>query len=197
MEHTNAQQELSIIKQMVEKTRKDTAESGRFFLYIGIVSLIGTITVGILEAASMQNWLLPALVIVALSSAAIAAAIMHREKIMNPVKTYAKAICWHLWLACGCAALLILFVFPFLRVYSFSAVPVLICVIMGIALYSTGIVLELPVIQWSCLVWITGAILLTLVTGLPRIIVMSANILLGWIVPGCLLNRTYRQRSSQ
>ena len=51
--------EILLIKKMIEKTQKDTAQSGHLFIFIGLLSLIGTLTIGILENQNQIQKLLP------------------------------------------------------------------------------------------------------------------------------------------
>ena len=197
MSDITTRNEISVIREMIEKTRRDTAESGHFFIYIGIFSLLGTIAAGLMEHYSLKSWLIPIFIFIALINAGIAYRIIYREKHLHAVTTYAKTLSWNLWLSCGIAALFILFVFPFLHVYAFSAVPVLVSVIMGIALYVTGSILEIPFLQWTSLVWISGACLMALTLNFPGFIIMSAVIIGGWITPGFMLNRRYRKERRQ
>ena len=98
---------------------------------------------------------------------------------------------------CGFAALLVVFVFPFLDLYTFKAVPTLVSVIMGIALFITGALFELKYVQWSFLTWWAGAVLLALTTDIVKGTIMVAIILVGWVLPGILLHNQYKTRSAR
>lgn len=112
------------------------------------------------------------------------------------VETYSKTIFWHIWMVCGSAAILIVFLFPFLNVYPFHAVPVLTSLVIGIALFITGTIFELKFIQWSSLAWWAGACIMAIAVGPYKFVIMVAIILIGWIVPGFLLNKQYKRRNA-
>ena len=188
------QQDLDLIKQMIEKTRQDTAQSGYFFIFIGIISLLGTVALVILENQGLTQWTLPTLILMVAANAVIGYLIVARES--RKVKTYAKTVFWNVWMACGFAALLIVFFFPTVHLYPMTVVPVLISMLMGIGLFVTGVLLELRFLQWSSAAWWTGACLMAVTGGPYKSMIMVTVILLGWILPGYLLNKQYRRRSA-
>lgn len=194
MADQQVQQDLNLIKQMIEKTRRDTAQSGYFFIFIGIISLLGTVAVTILENQGLTRWILPTMILMVVANGVIGYLIVARET--RNVKTYAKTVFWHVWMACGFAALLILFFFPAVQLYPMAVVPVLVSILMGIGLFVTGVLLELRFLQWCSAAWWTGACLMAVTGGPHKSMIMAAIILLGWILPGYLLNRQYRRRSA-
>ena len=197
MDTNQIQQDISIIKEMIEKTRKTTAESGHLLLYIGILSALATIVIGILEIYELNQFVMPVVIIITVVNAFIGYVIAAKEGKNEKVKTYPKTIFWHIWMACGLAAVLIVFLFPFLDLYPFHAVPVLTSLVMGIALFITGTIFELKYIQWSSLAWWLGACLMAISEGPYKFVIMVTIILIGWIVPGFLLNKQYKKRSAK
>lgn len=198
MPENTPQKQLAIIKEMIDKTRKDTAESGYFFIFAGFISLIGTLLVGILEhAGQLQGFLIPLLIFITVINGGIAYGIIVKEQRRHAVKTYVKTLFWRTWQICGLSALLIVFLFPALHICTLSNIPVYVSIIMGIALYLSGVILELPFLQLSSLVWFSGAVLSGIFRGNPAFYIMLAVIIFGWIVPGFQLNRRYRARSVQ
>ncbi len=182
---------------MIEKTKRSTVESGYFLISLGFFSALATLTIGLLELFHFQSYVMPVIILMALVNAFIGYFIVARESKNENVTTYSKILFWNIWMVCGFSALIIVFVLPFLNLYSFKAVPVLISLIMGIGLYVTGVILELRFIQWFSLVWWSGAILMAIIDTPYRFILMAVIILLGWVVPGLLLNRQYKFRGAQ
>ena len=165
--------EILLIKKMIEKTQKDTAQSGHLFIFIGLLSLIGTLTIGILENLNQVQWVMPTVIFMAAGNAAIGYLIGKKEIKENTVKTYAKTIFWHIWMVCGFTALLVTFFFPLVHLYPVQAVPVLVAVIMGIALFLTGTVLELKYLKWSSLAWLGGACAMALSAASWKFFIMA------------------------
>ncbi len=185
------QQDIEIIKQMIEKTRLATAETGWLLILIGILSAVATLIIGLLELYGFHHLVMPVVIGLALINAGIGYAVGLRESKKNGVKTYAKNIFWNLWMACGLGALLIVFLFPQIGLYQLKSVPALVSLIMGIAVFVTGTVFELRLIQLGSLAWWIGACVMAIIPGLYTFWVMVVVIILGWIVPGLILNKQY------
>ena len=62
MNHEHIQKEISIIRNMIEKTKRDTAESGSIFLFIGIACILYILVVTILEKLRFFTWVLPVMI---------------------------------------------------------------------------------------------------------------------------------------
>jgi hypothetical protein len=197
MNTSEMEQEILLIKEMIEKTRRTTAESGMLLIAIGLISALATITMVLLDHFQQSQFDLPLLITVTLVNALIGYRIAAKERRQGDVKSFIKSLFWFTMMICGFAALLIVFVFPFLDLYTLMAVPTLVSVIMGIALFITGTLFELKYMQWSCLTWWAGAVLLALTTDIVKGAIMVAIILLGWVLPGMLLHKQYKNRSTR
>jgi hypothetical protein len=191
MDTQQLEQEISIIKEMIDKTRKKTAESGHMLIYMGIVSALFIIVIGLLEIYHLGQYVLPTSIAIAVTNALIGYRIGSKNN-NGDVKTYPKTLFWHIWMACGFAAVLIVFLFPFLNLYSFHSAAVLTCIVMGIAIFFTGSIFELKFVQWSGLAWWIGACLMAVTEGPVSAVIMLAIIIFGWIIPGSHLNKHYK-----
>ena len=197
MDTNQMQQEISIIKEMIEKTRRTTAESGHLLIFIGVFSALATLVIGMLEIYELNQFVMPAIIIMAIVNAFIGYVIAAKEGKNEKIKTYLKTIFWNIWMVCGLTAVLIVFLFPYLNLYPFKAVPVLVSMVMGIALFTTGTIFELRFVQWSSLAWWVGACIMAIIESPYKFIIMVVIILFGWILPGFLLNKQYKIRSSK
>jgi hypothetical protein len=192
MNSNQLQQDISIIKEMIDKTRKKTAESGHMLIYMGIITALATILIGILEIYNLSHFVMPVVILLTVINASIGYFIAAKKGDNGNVKTYPNTLFWHIWMMCGFAAVLIVFLFPFLNLYPFQAAPVLTSLVIGIAVFITGTIFELKFVQWSGLAWWIGACIMALTEGPMKLIIMVAIILFGWIVPGYLLNKQYK-----
>lgn len=195
MDINQLQQDISIIKEMIEKTRRQTANSGHLFIFIGVFSALATVGIGLLEIFSLQDFFIPLLILMAVVNGITGYFIISNEEKKEKVKDYTRIFFWNVWMVCGLSALLIVFVFPFLNVYSFGAVPIITSVLMGIALFLTGVLFEMNVIKLSSLIWWVGAILLALYEGPYGFLIIVVVIVVGWLMPGLYLNRQYKNTS--
>jgi len=192
------QSEISIIKEMIAKSRREAAESGHFFVGIGVLGIVATPLIGLLESLHLDRLVLPVFVLMALISAAIGYWTVARRAKTERVKSYPKSLCYQVLFACSIPALMIMFLFPILRVYPWNLVPVLTSLIMGIMVYSAGTIFEIRSIRWCGVSWWIGAVLMALSPGRPwiRISIMNLSLFIGFILPGLILNRKYKARKS-
>jgi hypothetical protein len=193
MNHDQIQQEISIIKSMIEKTRKETAESGHLFIFMGIASAFFVLVISLLELYRLNRLVLPAMIVLTVINGIIGYLVV--AKATEKVKSYSKVVVTSLWLICGLTLLMMTFLFPFLKVYSFSALGTLVSMILGIAVFMTGIIYEMRFILWFSIAWWVGALLMALIEGEFRFLIMIATILVGWIFPGIILNKRFKNGS--
>lgn len=194
MNHNQIQQEISIIKKMIEKTRREAAESGHFFIAVGIFSAVATFVIGMMEFFNLNHLVLPTLIIAVVACGVIGYVTVTKREKKEKIKSYPKTIFYNVMLACGIPALMIMFVFPLLKVYPWNLVPTLTSLIMGIVVFSAGVIFELRYIQWCSFAWWVGALIMALTINKFRFLIMIVIIIFGWILPGFILNRQYKNR---
>jgi hypothetical protein len=187
-------EELAIIKSMIEKARNETAESGHFFIWIGIFSIVAVFVINRLETWGKSTLVLPAFFVMLVVCGAIGYFTVSRNMKKAGARSYPNKICYSVWFACGVPAVIVTFVFPLLEVYPWNLVPILSSLLMGIAVFSSGIIFESAAIVWCALAWWGGSIAMVFIEGFNRMFVMMAIIALGWILPGIILNRRFRSR---
>ncbi len=192
MEHQQVQQDISIIKEMIEKTRRETAESGHFFIFIGILSIL---IIPLIHFMGLQ-WEFPILIGMTVIGGVIGFMTIGRQGKKEKVRTYAQEIFGYLWAACGFICIMILFVFPFLNVIPATAAPVLIYLILGIGLFTTGAIYDLKFITLCSLAWWIGALLISFVElASIHTLIAVLTISIGFVLPGIIFNRKYKNRS--
>ncbi len=191
--------EILMIKEMIAKSRREAAESGHFFVGIGLLGIVATPLIGLLESTHQNRFVLPVFVLMAILAGAIGYWTLAKPAEKERVRSYPKTVCRQILFACGIPGLAILFLFPLLRVYPWDLVPVLISLIMGIMVYSAGAVFEIRSIQWCGAFWWVGAISMALLEGHQwiRISIMNLSVFAGFVLPGLILNRKYRKGKSR
>ncbi len=196
MTANQVQEQLSIIRAMIEKSRRETAESGHFFIWIGLIGAATVFAIRGLEAAGLHRLIVPALAVFLVANGVAGYLTVARRQKRARVRSYPSAICYRVWFACAVPVAIVVFLFPALGVYPWSLVPVLAALIMGIGVFSAGAIFEVRAITWSSLAWWGGSVAMALVSGWPRGIVMVVVLLLGMVLPGVILNRQYREQRS-
>ncbi len=195
MTENQIQQEISIIKEMIDKTRKETAESGHLFIFMGIASALFVLIISMLEIYRFDHLRIPAMIILTVFNGFVGYFVVSKPFNEEKVQSYPKTIVLCLWAVCGITLLLVTFLFPFLNVYTFRAIGTLACLILGIAVFMTGIIYEMRFVVWYSLAWWVGAVLMAISYSPYRFIIMIAVITIGWILPGIIMNKKYKNRS--
>jgi|GEM_PF-1428363 hypothetical protein len=197
MNHDQIQQEISIMKKMVEKAKRDSAESGRLYLFIGTACIVYVVVVMILEGLRLFSWTLPAMIAMTVVCAIAGYFIVAREERKAQVMTWPKKINRAVIFICSMAMVLTGFVFPVTKLYAWSLSPVFAALLFGIMLFTSGAIYEFPVFYWSGLISWAGACVMAFtqnstfpVRGVAILIILIA----GFIVPAAVLNKKYKNR---
>jgi hypothetical protein len=194
MTQNQVQQEISIIKEMIEKTRRDTAESGLLFIIPGIVCILMILCIASLHVFEAKHLVKPVMFISMAVIALTSAYIGYREGKKAKVETYVKKIFGYLWMSIGISCGIFVLFFPLMGVYSWDMVGIISFVVLGIGFFVTGGLYELPLIQWCSLFWWIGASILPFTKGYTSMFLIIAIFLFGYILPGIIMNRQYKAR---
>jgi hypothetical protein len=194
MTEDQVQEQLSIIRAMVEKSRRETAESGYFFIWIGLIGVVSVFVIMGLESAGLWRFTVPVLAVLLVACGVVGYLTVTRRQKRAGARSYPASICYNVWFACGASVIIVVFLLPALGAYPWSLAPVLAALIMGIGVFSSGAIFEVRAITWSSLAWWGGAVAMALVSGWSRGLVMAIVLLLGMVLPGVILNRMYRER---
>jgi hypothetical protein len=186
-------EEMSIIRNMIERTRRETFQSGYLFIVPGIIFLVSVIVMGVMEMTGhaqivrLYSWI-PFLIIFIVS---LSIGFWEGAKAKSQPKTYARSLFVHLWGACAITIISITMVMPHMHYTSVAWMFV-----VGLGFYMTGVIYELRLVQASGVVWWIGAFLLGFVQGNIRLLIWSSMIFLGYVLPGIILNRQYRKQGN-
>jgi len=181
--------QIKVINEMINKTKKEVAQSGSFFILIGILSAAVTLITGLIEFNGSNNFTLYIVAVFAALSALAGFLIARKEDKNSSVKSYTKTLFWNIWIVCGLAALFIVFILPYFNVIPFRSVPTLVMMLMALGLWLTGVVLELKAFKWISILWIIGILAIAIFNPPFSFFLIALLFVFGWIVPGLLLNR--------
>jgi hypothetical protein len=191
------QEQLSIIRTMVERSRRETADSGAFLIWLGVIGIVTVFAIRGLEMGGLSHLTIPFLAVVLVANGVVGYFTVTRRQSRAGARSYLAKVCYTVWFACAVPIVIVAFLLPALGAYPWSLVPVLAALFMGIGVFSTGAIFEVPAITWSGLAWWGGAVAMAAIDGPARAFVMAIAILLGMIVPGAILNRRYRERRGE
>jgi len=190
-------EDIQLIREMVEKTKKATAESGNIFLFWGILCVLAIIGMYVLVflkkfSSIWVNW-------VVFAGIGIIYSIFYavKQERQQGMKTYAQIPVSHLGFACGIAFLLVGLIFPALGLYSYREIPVLVSVVGGILFFVTGGIYEWNLLKWCGMIWWLGAFGMVFVPGDYRSLIFIPLIIIGYLIPGLILRSEYRKNRAK
>jgi hypothetical protein len=197
MDEMQAKEEIQLIKVMLEKTKKATAESGTLFIVWGVLitlALVGNFVLAYFKKFDWEwlNW-------IAVTVAGWIYSVIYgiRKERREPVRTYIQTAARHLYFACGTAFLLVGIVFPALKVYSYEAIPILIAAVSGILFIVMGGIYEWPLLKWAGFLWWVGAVGMSLLkSDSGRILVFTILFIAAYLVPSFVLRAKYKKEQA-
>jgi len=197
MNDQQAREDIQIIRTMLEKTKKTTAESGTIFIVWGILitlALIGNYVLAFLKKYEWEwiNWV----VFTAIGWIYSALYGMRKER-REPVRTYAQTTARHLYIACGVGFLLVALVLPRLGIYSYEAITVLVAAVTGILFFVMGGIFEWTLLKALGAFWWAGAVVISFFEGLDRTLAYTLFFVAGYLIPSFVFRAKYRREKAR
>lgn len=193
MTEDDAREDLQIIKTMLEKTRKTTAESGTLFIVWGVLislALIGNFVLGSLKLYRWEwlNWIAMSVV-----GWVVTVIFSIRRQRSEKVTTYFQISARHIYFSCGVGFLLVGLIFPAIGVYSYAAITILIAAVSGILFFALAGVFDWPLFRWLGLFWWLGAVGMSFAGENLRILIYTGLFIAGFLIPSVLIRAKYRR----
>jgi len=196
MDEQQAKDEIRLIKEMVKKTRKATAESGTLFIFWGFLIIAAIIGMYALAYFHKFRWIWVNWIAFAVIGWVYSAYYGIRRELSQETKTYAQSAVKHLSIACGAGFMFAAFVFPALKVYSYNAIGILVASIAGIMVFVMGGIYEWNLLKWCGLLWWLGAVGMIFVPDDYRGLCIIPLIIFGYLMPGYILRSKYNREQS-
>ena len=193
MTEQQARDDIQIIKVMLERTKKATAESGTLFIVWGVLitlALVGNYVLVYFKKFEWEwlNWTAMAVIGWVFS---VVYGIRRERK--EPVKTYVQIAARHLYFACGALYILVGLVLPRIGIYSYEAIPPLTSAVTGVLFFVMGGLFEWPFLKWAGLIWWAGAVGMSFVPGNGRTLVYAGLFIAAFLVPSFILRAKFRK----
>ncbi|MFQ6607039.1 MAG: hypothetical protein ACE5EE_00735 [Fidelibacterota bacterium] len=188
------EQELEIIKRMIERTRLETADSGTILIMWGwLVLLACTITyIFVFVDYPELSWL-PWVILMPIGGVVT---IFYSIRLDREAKvvTYSDQAMTSLWQACGLAFFLVAFLAVPLKVISYEGLTPMIAIIAGIGMFSTGGIIEWKMARWSGFIWLIGAIVMMFSHWYYHTLILGITIIPGYLIPGYALKKEFQNK---
>jgi hypothetical protein len=194
MNEMQAKEEIQLIKNMLERTRRATAESGTLFIVWGVLIALALIGNYVLVYFKKYDWIWVNWVTITVVGWVYSAIYGIRKERKEPIRSYVQTAARYLYIACGTGFLLVGIVFPALSVYSYQAIPVLIAAVSGILFAVMGGIYEWPLVKWVGFLWWIGAVGMSfLKKNSGRILVFSILFIVAYLIPSFILRAKYKK----
>ena len=186
METKQAELEITLIKKIMQDSRKIIAFNGVDYIIWGILvllGLIGTYASIIIREGIYIIWVW----IILMGIGWIYSLSVHYIG-SKKVRTWTLAgkLLGGIWLSCGIAMFIIGFVATYAGAIKGWAIAPTISVILGIAYFASGIIYGHPWVKYLYLGWWGGAVVMFLYPGRHTLLIFAAMMILFQIIPGIL-----------
>ncbi len=183
---------LATAKEMIARTKSTVVDRSAYYFLWGTLVFVACISTYLLEQRNPERdiWL-PWAILMPLGGI-VSGFLMGRSRHRTHVQTYAEHYYDGVWLATGLAAAIIVFGNPILHYFQPQAVYVLISLLTGTAVYSSGQIMGLLTFKLGGLCWWCGALVMMIFPNVSHPLIMACVIIPGYILPGYLLRRSVR-----
>ncbi|UCE20662.1 MAG: hypothetical protein JSV46_00025 [Candidatus Aminicenantes bacterium] len=195
MNEMQAKDEIRLIQEMIEKTRRITAGSWMFFLVWGIVATLGVAGMYVLVLIEQYSWIWLNWVVFMGIGVVFSIVYGKKHEKQQGVRTYPYIATFHACFACGMAFILVGFIFPLLKLYSWGLIAVLISLIAGVLAFTLGGIYDWNLLKWCGVLWWLGAIGMVFIHENYRALLFLPLLLIGYIMPALVLRSMYYKQS--
>lgn len=194
METKNAELELSLIKKMMEDSRRLNIDNGIHYIFWGILVTIALlINYAMVLLKVPGNYIGLAWFILMLSGALIDGIIGRRQSKSSKVTTFTSRIMGSLWFASGIA----MFMYGFLGTITKAYNPVFICPIistsLGISYFTSGSIQQIKWLQNISFGWWAGAAIMFIFPSVHTLLIFAIMMICLQVIPGLILNKKSKQ----
>jgi hypothetical protein len=188
----NQQESLRLIEQMIDKAKKSASDNSFHFLVWGILVIVASISQYFMLTSGMgyeTNWIWPGIVVIGLPVTFI---YEWRRSRRQKAMSYNDRLVSMLWLAFGVTLIILILIAVF--GYQINPIPFILALV-GMVTFFSGVMIRFrPLIIGGIVFWSFSAASY-FVNGAGLLLLNAAAILLGYIIPGLLLNKKTREQN--
>ena len=193
MDQITNEQALGVIKEMIEKTKEKQDQTGFYHLLWGILISLAIVAMYILIEFELFSLIGYSWALFCFGGAITSVVYSKKTFCKQEVIKYPDLGLSSIWISTMIAMFFVGFVFPFLDAYKMSVVYTMICLLMGIANVSSGIMIKQKMSIINGILWWIGSILFLIIKS--EFLFMSTFVLLlivNNIIPGIILYKRAR-----
>jgi hypothetical protein len=198
MEETKqAEAEISLIKKIMDDSRKAAVANGKHYILWGSVVTAALLANYIMVLLGVSVQYQGMMWFVLMISTAIAGGILEkREHKKRRVQTFAGKLLGTLWFASGVS----MFMLGFIGTASGAYNPIFICplisIVLGVSYFTSGAIQQIKWLQYLALGWWAGSVFTFMFPSKHTLLIFAAMILLFQLVPGIILYRKWKKEIS-
>ncbi|MDD8026362.1 MAG: hypothetical protein PHI34_07600 [Acidobacteriota bacterium] len=192
MDEQQARDDIKYIREMLDRTRRSTADSGTLFIFWGfwiILALIGNYA---LVYTHLFRWIWVDWTFFSFSGWVVTIWHSVRRGRKERIMTFAQEAAAYISFACGIAFALAAFALPLLGAYGYDVISIVIALVSGVLLFGLGGLFKAKFMLAAGLAWWLGAVGLVLIPGDWRGLGIVPLIIIGYLVPGFIFRAKYR-----
>lgn len=193
MEDKTALEELQFIRKVIEESKRSMIYNGVDYILWGIIITIGLVSTYFFTIYEFYKsfslfWIWAVLV-----PAGWVFSVYYgiKTKTKQP-KTFAGRLLSAVWASAGVAMMIVGFVGPLARAYSPLFISPVICIILGVAYYVTGTIVESRWVRNLSFGWWAGAIFMLAYHNIITLMVMALMMLCFQTIPGIIMYRKFK-----
>ncbi len=196
---TKAEEEISVIKQIMDDSRKAVVENGWHYIYWGSIVTAAIIVNYLMVIYGVSMYAQGMLWFFSMPAAAIVEGIIERKREKHEkVKTFAGKLINSLWTGAGVCMFILGFAGTVSGAYSANMIFPLISIVLGSAYLISGVIQQVKWLSAISIFWWGGAVVLLLLPGMHSMLFFAGMLVCFQIVPGVLLYiKSKRELSTQ
>lgn len=194
---TDANLELQLVKEMIQRTKRTVVNRGAFFLLWGGLVFLACLVTFALTQLELEPWIWVPWAILMPIGAIVSILLMRKYSKQSKYTSYVEHSYDSVWLACGIAFFLMMFVNSITSFFPPKAVYPIVSFIVGIGVFASGGIMEWTSLRIGGLFLWGGAVTMMLVPFDYHTLIMSIVIIPGYMIPGYLLKRKFRAQSKE
>lgn len=205
MDKRSAHEELVFIKKIIADSRHAVADNGIDYIVWGLLVSLGMFISFVFYITKMENilggWIYLILWLAVMGSGWAFSLIRHiGDRRERQVSTFAGKILKTLWLGCGAAIMIFIFIGgPAHRVDPSPAIAA----VLGIGFFVSGTLLDFPLMRWSgVLWWVAAAGMFNIWWNFPSLVfyeplVFGLLMIFLQVIPGIILYRRWKREAPE
>ena len=198
METKQAELELTVIKKIMEDSRRINLDNGIHYIFWGVlVTFALIINYILLITKTNMNYIGLIWFVLMISGAIIDGIIGRRQNKKAKVHTYAGNILGALWIASGIAMFMFGFLGTVTKAYNPIFISPIISVSLGVSFFTSGAIQQINWLRNIAFGWWIGAVFMFIFPSVHTLLIFAIMLICLQVIPGIILNKKSKEYISE